>query len=211
LLEIVAEGLRAHGEGRVVLPPKAHLFLPERYAGHFNILPGYVEGGTRDAVGLAGVKVVGDFVENWRERLPSEVAMLTLYDPRTGVPRGILDATVTTWLRTGAVTGIGARHLANPESRVVAHLGARGTAFHNIAALRESFALDEIRIVSRRPESADRLVARVQAELGLALTAPRAPRRPSRGPTSSSRRPGLEAPEILIPDRAVKPGALLVT
>src|SRR3954454_10102873 len=102
LLALVEGGLRAHGEGRVVLPPKAHLFLPERYAGHFNILPGFIEGEDR-----AGVKVVGDFLENWRRDLPSEIALRTLYDPATGAPIGLMDACRFTWLRTGAVTGVG--------------------------------------------------------------------------------------------------------
>ena len=81
VLAAVEDGLRAHGEGRVVLPPKDHLSLDDRYRGHFNILKGYVE-----HLDLAGVKVIGDYVDNYRHDLPSEVALLTLYDARTGVP-----------------------------------------------------------------------------------------------------------------------------
>ena len=47
------------------------------------------------------------------------------------------------------MTGIGAKHLAPAGSKVVGHIGARGTAFANLAALSELFALDEIRY--RRP------------------------------------------------------------
>jgi ornithine cyclodeaminase len=57
-----------------VLPPKDHLSLEERYRGHFNILKGYV--GSLD---LAGVKVIGDYVDNYQHGLPSELALLTLY------------------------------------------------------------------------------------------------------------------------------------
>ena len=32
----------------------------------------------------AGVKVVGDYVHNWKLGLPSELALLTLYDPAPG-------------------------------------------------------------------------------------------------------------------------------
>src|SRR6516165_7221039 len=88
LLAIVEDGLKAHGRGEVVLPPKAHVDLDDRYKGHFNILPGWA--GTVD---MAGVKVIGDYVDNYRLGLPSEVAMLTLYDPRSGVPLALMDAT----------------------------------------------------------------------------------------------------------------------
>src|SRR5262249_35073824 len=145
LLDIIAGGLAAHGRGDVVLPAKSHLHLDDRFNGHFNILPGYVA-----AANVAGIKVIGDYVENYRHGLPSEIALLTLYDPRTGAPTALIDATTLTWLRTGAVTGIGARHLAHPDSRVVAHIGARGTAFSNLAALAELLDLAEIRIASKR-------------------------------------------------------------
>src|SRR3954453_13328396 len=138
LLTIIEGGLAAHGRGEVELPPKAHLDLDRRFNGHFNILPGYVE-----PAGMAGIKVIGDYVDNYRQGFPSEIALLTLYDPRTGVPLALMDATVLTWLRTGAVTGIGARYLARADSKLVAHIGARGTALGNLAALANYFDLQE--------------------------------------------------------------------
>jgi ornithine cyclodeaminase/alanine dehydrogenase-like protein (mu-crystallin family) len=41
---------------------------------------------------LAGIKVVGDFVANHEIGLPSEIRMLTLFDPGTGAPVAILNA-----------------------------------------------------------------------------------------------------------------------
>ncbi len=41
---------------------------------------------------MAGVKVVGDYVDNFKKGLPSELAVLNLFDPRAGVPRAILNA-----------------------------------------------------------------------------------------------------------------------
>ena len=51
------------------------------------------------------------------------------------------------------MTAVGARYLARPDSRVLGHVGARGTAFWNVVLLDELFDLDEIRVTSRRPES----------------------------------------------------------
>lgn len=214
VLEIVEAGLRAHGAGEVVLPPKSHLELDDRFRGHFNILPGYVApagvaGAT--AAGLAGVKVVGDYVENYRHGLPSEVALLTLYDPATGVPRCLMDATVLTWLRTGAVTAIGARHLARPESSVVAHLGARGTALSNLTTLAALFPLTEVRIASRRPESRERLAREVRESLGLAARAVDHIEEAVRGADIVVEATRLEEPAVLVRDEWLAPGALLVT
>ncbi|MGH7068533.1 MAG: hypothetical protein ACREFO_00770, partial [Acetobacteraceae bacterium] len=81
LLRAVEDGLSAHGRGEVVMPPKSHLELDAIFNGHFNILAGYV-----GPLARAGIKVVGDYVDNWRRDLPSEIALLTLYDPESGVP-----------------------------------------------------------------------------------------------------------------------------
>jgi ornithine cyclodeaminase len=206
VVEIVEAGLKAHGRGDVVLPPKAHIHLDDRYNGHFNVLPGYA--GPMDT---AGVKVVGDYVDNWKHGLPSEVGMLTLYDPRFGTPRCLMDATVLTWLRTGAVTGVGARHLARRDATVLGHIGARGSAFSNIAAVAVNIALTEVRIASARPETRAALATRVEAELGI-------PARPVENAAAAAwgahivvEASRLETPEVLVPASAIGPGALLVS
>ena len=166
VLAAVERGLRAHGLGEVVMPPKDHLTLDDRFHGHFNILKGYAE-----TFGLAGVKVIGDYVDNYRHGLPSELALLTLYRAETGVPAAIIDATRLTWMRTGAVTAIGARLLARPGSATLAHIGARGTAWYNLRYLHHLFGFDSIRVTSRRPESRERFAAEMTALLGTPVTA----------------------------------------
>ena len=122
--------LAAQGRGETVIEPRVHLFPGGGADGHFNVLRGSLP---RD--GVAGVKVVGDYVGNHLRGLPSELALLTLYDTETGAPTAILDATAITAMRTGAVTAVGARHLARPDSRVLAHIGSRGTAEWNVRLL----------------------------------------------------------------------------
>jgi ornithine cyclodeaminase len=206
LLDVVEAGLSAHGRKQVVMPPKAHLHLDAEFNGHFNILPGYVA-----PIGRAGVKVVGDYVDNWRRGLPSEVALLTLYHPETGVPCCIMDATSLTWQRTGAVTCIGAMHLARAESRIVAHLGARGTAFSNLRLLATRFPLTEIRIASKRAETRDRLATRVRSELGIPAHAVASPAEAAAGADIVVEATRLTAPEALLRDHDLGTGALLVT
>ena len=161
VLQAVEAALRAQGEGEVVLEPREHLVPDPAFHGHFNLLRAYVR-----PLGVAGVKVVGDYADNYRIGLPSELALLTLYDPRTGVPLAIVDATEITERRTGAVTAIGARHLARRDAKVLGHIGARGTAFSNVTMLDSEFDFEEIRVTSRRKESREAFGAALEEALG---------------------------------------------
>ncbi|GAA4121359.1 ornithine cyclodeaminase family protein [Nocardioides fonticola] len=160
IVEAVADVVAAHGRGETVFEPRTHLVTRDDGRGHFNVLRGHVS--TLGERGVAGVKVVGDFVDNHTLGLPSELALLTLYDPTTGVPLAILDATLITEVRTGAMTAVGARHLARRDARVLGHVGARGTAFSNVVMLDAAFDLEEIRVTSRRPESREAFAERLR-------------------------------------------------
>ena len=166
ILAAVEDGLRAQGSGQTVIEPRVHL-VPETSAkGHFNVLRGVV-----GPLGVAGVKVVGDFVDNWKRGLPSELAILNLFDPQTGAPRAILDASSLTDMRTGAMTALGAKHLARPGSSVLGHIGARGTAYWNVRLLDRLFGFAEIRVHSRRPESRRAFAETLARDLGKPVTA----------------------------------------
>src|SRR3954453_90463 len=112
ILDAVEGALAAQGRGEAVIEPRVHL-EPGVARGHFNVLRGAL-GGDVDA---AGVKVVGDFVDNYTKGLPSELAVLTLFNRFDGRPKAILDASGITDMRTGAVTAIGAKHLARKGSK----------------------------------------------------------------------------------------------
>jgi ornithine cyclodeaminase len=98
--------------------------------------------------------------------LPSELALLILLDRRIGVPKAIIDASLITDMRTGAVTAIGAKHLARKGSKILGHIGARGTAYWNVRLMDRQFDFDEIRVHSRRKESRDGFGARLERDLG---------------------------------------------
>jgi ornithine cyclodeaminase len=161
ILAAVAGALRAQGRGETVVEPRVHLVPESSDKGHFNILRGYVK-----PLGVAGVKVVSDFVNNYRIDLPSEMALLNLFDPDTGMPLAVIDATAITDMRTGAMTAIGARHLARKDSRVLGHIGARGTAYWNVRLLDHVFDFAEIRVHSRRAESRNAFADRLARDLG---------------------------------------------
>ncbi len=165
ILAAVEGGLRAQGEGQTVIEPRMHLTPDSAFRGHFNVLRGYVA-----PLDLAGVKIVGDYVDNWRNGLPSEMALLNLFDPRTGMPVAILDATAITEMRTGALTALGARYLARKNAKILGHVGARGTSYWNIRLLDHLFGFDEIRVHSRRKESRESFAQTLERDLGKKIT-----------------------------------------
>jgi ornithine cyclodeaminase len=202
-IDAVEFGLKAHGEKKVVMPSKSHLPLafPEKL---FNILKGYVE-----PVNVAGVKVIGDFHNNYEHNLPSELALLTLYRPETGAPFAIVDATLNTWMRTGAVTALGAKYLAAEHPRVLGHIGARGTAWYNVAMMDLLFDFEEIRVTSRRPQSRERFASEMSDKLGKPVHVKATTQETVRDADIIIDASRLLQHQVLVEDAWVKPGALI--
>ena len=161
ILSAVEDVLRAQGEGQTKIEPRVHIIPEDSAKGHFNVLRGYIR-----PLHVAGVKIVGDYVNNHQLGLPSEMAILNLFDPETGMIRAIVDATSITDMRTGAMTAIGAKYLARKNSRVLGHIGSRGTAYWNVRLLDHLFHFDEIRVHSLRPESREEFGRRLERDLG---------------------------------------------
>jgi ornithine cyclodeaminase len=206
ILAAVEAALVEQGRGRAVIEPRSHL-RPLGVNGHFNVLHGVLPGA---GGGFAGVKVVGDFVDNWRQGLPSEMALLLLFDPQTGTPRAVIDATAITSMRTGALTAIGAKHLARPDAAVLGHVGARGSAYWNVRLLDRLFSFQEIRVHSRRPESRDAFAARLSADLGKPVRAVDDWAACLEGADILVEASRLERPEVLLETAWVLPGTLTV-
>jgi len=205
IVAAVTDAARAHGDGRVVVEPRVHLVPDNDGAGHFNVLRGHLS-----VPGVSGVKVVGDFVSNYAAGLPSELGLLTLYDPQTGVPLAIMDATMITACRTGAMTAVGARYLARRDARVLGHVGARGTAFWNVVLLDELFDLDEIRITSRRPESREAFARQLATVTGTHIRVAASAEEVFDGADILVEASRLSAPEPLLRTSWVRPGAFVV-
>ncbi len=212
IVAAVEEAVRAHGDGRVVMEPRVHLVPDNHGAGHFNVLRGHLSapGGNQPGPGVSGIKVVGDFVSNYAAGLPSELGLLTLYDPETGVPLAIMDATLITACRTGAMTAVGARYLARRDARVLGHVGARGTAFWNVVLVDEMFDLDEIRITSRRPESREAFARELAAVTDTRIRVTDSADEAFDGADILVEASRLTTPEPLLRTASVKPGALVV-
>jgi ornithine cyclodeaminase len=92
---------------------------------------------------LYSFKYVNGHPKNTAEGLLTVTAFGVLADVATGYPLLLSELTVTTALRTAATSALAARHLARPDSRVMALIGNgaqsefQAIAFHRILGIRE--------------------------------------------------------------------------
>jgi ornithine cyclodeaminase len=84
----------------------------------FMAMPAYLGG----RFGTAGMKWYGSNVANRDKGLPRSILTFVLNDADTGAPLATCRPTCSAY-RTGAIPGVGARHLARPDSRVVGIVG----------------------------------------------------------------------------------------
>jgi len=113
-------------------------------------------------------------------------------------------------MRTGAVTAIGAKHLARKNSRVLGHIGARGTAYWNVRLLDHLFDFDDIRVHSRREESRDAFAERLSRDLGKKVVATADWQSCIEGADIVVEASRLSEPTPLLKTSWIKPGAFVV-
>jgi alanine dehydrogenase len=206
IIATIEASLGMQGRGETVIEPRTHLEPRAGAEGHFNVLRGFIGG----EIGVAGVKVVGDFVGNYTRGLPSELGLLCLFDPQTGAPVAVLDASGITDMRTGAVTAVGAKYLAPARPRTLGHIGSRGTAYWNVRLLEALFGFETIRVHSRRAASRTEFAARLSRELGKQVVAAADWRSCVEGADIVVEASRLSLPEPLLRTEWIKPGALVI-
>ena len=134
VMKSVERVLALHDEGKVNLPSKVILDLGERERGRINAMPAHIGG----EIEICGMKWIAGFPPNpVKFGIPRAHALIILNDSWTGVPLAIMDGTYISAMRTGAVSGVGAKYLANPDSEVVGIIGCGVQARTQIMALRQ--------------------------------------------------------------------------
>ena len=116
---------------------------------------------------MAGIKLVTIHPHNPGRGLPLIHSVYVLMDATTLAPFAILDGTELTRLRTSAVSALATRYLAAEDAGELLIFGAGVQAEAHVQAMRAVRPIRGVTIVGRS-DSADRLVARLQAEGELA-------------------------------------------
>ncbi len=163
VMERIEHLFTLHEKGETIVPDKITLrwgdAASEAVTGRINAMPGYVGGD----VDTAGIKWIGSKPMNpLNYDLPRASALTILNDPETGFPISVMDGTVISAMRTGAVTGVAAKHLAREDSRRATFIGA-GTQNHT-QLLAVTTAVPDIEEVCICDISAERVDAFLETE-----------------------------------------------
>ena len=137
-LSIVEASFRAHGLGKVLLPPKLYLTLPK--TGDFRAMPAYLS-----SPECCGIKWVNVHPQNRLRHLPTVMALIILNDPATGFPLAVLDGTYITQMRTGAGGGVAARYMARRDSAVLGLVGCGAQAETQLLFISKLFRLKKVK------------------------------------------------------------------
>lgn len=150
-LQTVEQAFKAFGNGKATLPPKSYITFKD---GDLRSMPAYINDGKMN---IAGIKSVNVHPNNPRKHnLPTVMAMILLTDPVNGFPSAVLDGTYITNMRTGAAGGVATKYLSRKDSKVLTLFGAGTQAHTQLDAISKVRKIKEVRVVSRRIESATR-------------------------------------------------------
>jgi len=103
-----------------------------------------------------GIKMVSYYPENAGRNLHTHMAVIALFDPKTGEPLALMDGRYITEMRTAAVSAVATDALAAPHAKVLALLGAGVQGRAHLEALQHVRKFEEIRIWNRTPARAER-------------------------------------------------------
>ena len=96
---------------------------------------------------IFGLKLVSWFADNEKKKIPTVLGTVMVFDAKTGAPKGVVDGTYITGVRTGACGAIGAKLLAREDSENLFVLGAGNQAAYQIAATMILFpGLEKVRV-----------------------------------------------------------------
>ena len=117
---MAGENNNSHGSMILFPEESPHATMPKPTADRrLMAMPAYLGGD----FGTSGVKWYGSNIANREIGLPRSILMFILTDTETSAPLALMSANLLSAYRTGAIPGVGARHLARKDSRVAGILG----------------------------------------------------------------------------------------
>jgi len=117
-----------------------------QHDGFFGVMPASGES--------MGIKMVTFYPNNAGTELPTHMAVIALFDPKTGEPLALMDGRYITEMRTAAVSAVATDALAVPDAKVLTLLGAGVQAQAHLEMLPRVRRFEEVRVWNHRPEKA---------------------------------------------------------
>src|SRR6267142_4212976 len=155
----VEHAFKLYGEGKT--QPPGILGVHARDGG-FHIKAGLLELNRS----YFAAKVNANFTENaQRYGLPTIQGVVVLSDGENGYPLAVMDSIEITIQRTGAATGVAAKHLARPDSKTATICGCGSQGRISLRALTKVLPIERAWAYDRDHSQALRFASELSAEL----------------------------------------------
>jgi thiomorpholine-carboxylate dehydrogenase len=155
LIPAMETALNDFSAGKVIQPVREMISV-EGPGGFFASMPAVAENGM-------GTKLVSFYPGNADQGIHTHHAMIALFDRDTGVPLAVMDGGLITEMRTAAASAVATKAMAAPDAKVLAILGSGVQARSHVQAIMEIRDIEEIRVWSRTPASAQKFADEVGA------------------------------------------------
>ena len=138
----------AHRRGDVIFPEKIVQIFDEETQKRINCLPATLQNEK-----VCGMKWVSVFPPNVSEGLQNLTALFILSETEKGFPLAVLEGTLASNVRVGAMGGLAARHFAPSEPRTIGFIGAGEQAKMHLLAMKTVCpSLEQCRVAAKCPE-----------------------------------------------------------
>ncbi|MBD1382982.1 ornithine cyclodeaminase family protein [Metabacillus arenae] len=167
IISIMESVFKLHHKKDYILPKKTALrwgdMESESISGRINSMPGHIGGDFN----ISGIKWISSAPQNpFKFNLPRAAGLIILNDPDTLVPIAIMDGTLISAMRTGANSGVAAKYLAKPNSKIMGFIGAGVQNRTQLLALKTVLKeIEEIRIYDLSEERARTFAEEMQSEV----------------------------------------------
>jgi thiomorpholine-carboxylate dehydrogenase len=156
LIPAMEKALIDFSAGRVTQPVRSVISI-DPPGGYLGLMPALTPNGL-------GLKAVTFYPSNAERGIPTHLATIFLVDPQTGAPLAIMDGTLTTEMRTAAVSAVATKLLAASNAKILAILGSGVQAHSHVEALRLVRRFEEIRVWSPTREHAEQFAREIGAK-----------------------------------------------
>lgn len=168
-IEAVEMAFRANAKGETINPPKTVLMWDEGKPVDIRrrviAMPSCIESERR----FAGIKWISSAPENPKNLgIPRAAALIILNDYESGMPLCVMDGTIISAMRTGAISGVAAKYLAKRDSQTVGLIGTGVQGRTQLMALKIALThLKRIQVYDLASEKAEGFAREMESTLGV--------------------------------------------
>ena len=130
IIEADKEALKNYSDGGSDIPLRTVIDVDKDSSSTAIFMPGYIK--DKNALGM---KIIDIYPDNIEKGLVSSPSTMILIDKDNGFVKAILDGTILTRLRTGAVSGAATEVLSNEDARSFLLIGTGGQAGTQLEAV----------------------------------------------------------------------------